>query len=118
MAIEGVFYVRISVADLARTKAFYGETLGWRIETNESYVAGFWFGAGYLVAALEPPTAAKPRDGGMLVTVRVDDLDAEHKRLTDKGVAVSPIESRPWGQRDFSFNDPDGYRWDYAEASR
>jgi catechol 2,3-dioxygenase-like lactoylglutathione lyase family enzyme len=116
MAIEGVFYVRISVADLPRAKRFYGETLGWRLETDESYVAGFWFGSGYLVAALDPAATAKPRDGGMTVTVRVDDLDAQHKQLADKGLAVSPIESRPWGQRDFSFTDADGYRWDYAEA--
>ena len=116
MAIEGVFYVRISVADLARSKRFYAETLGWKLQTDEDYVAGLWFGAGYLVAALDPATAAKPRDGGMRVTVRVDDLEAQHKRLKDKGVAVTPIESRPWGQRDFSFTDPDGYGWDYAQA--
>lgn len=117
MAIEGIFYVRIGVADLPRAKRFYGDTLGWRLETDEPYVAGFWFGSGYLVAALEPDAAAKPHDSGMGVTVRVDDLDAQHARLKAGGVGVSSIESRPWGQRDFSFTDPDGYRWDYAEAA-
>jgi catechol 2,3-dioxygenase-like lactoylglutathione lyase family enzyme len=116
LAIEGIFYVRISVSDLKVAKRFYGDTLGWRLETDEAYVAGFWFGPGYLVAALEP-SASKSRDGGMTVTVRVDDLEAQHQLLKDKGVSVSSIESRPWGQRDFSFTDPDGYRWDYAQAA-
>jgi catechol 2,3-dioxygenase-like lactoylglutathione lyase family enzyme len=117
MAIEGVFYVRISVADLARSKRFYADTLGWKLETDEPYVAGLWFGSGYVVCALDPATAAKPRDGGMKVCVRVDDIEAQHSALKAKGVAVTPIESRPWGQRDFSFTDPDGYAWDYAQAS-
>jgi uncharacterized glyoxalase superfamily protein PhnB len=78
---------------------------------------GFWFGSGYLVAALDPAAAAKPRDGGMKVAVRVDDIEAQHSSLKAKGVDVSPIESRPWGQRDFSFTDPDGYGWDYAQVA-
>jgi catechol 2,3-dioxygenase-like lactoylglutathione lyase family enzyme len=117
MAIEGIFYVRISVADLARSKRFYGETLGWKLETDEPYVVGLWFGSGYVVCAIDPQAAAKPRDGGMKVAVRVDDIEAHHKQLADKGVDVSPIESRPWGQRDFSFADPDGYGWDYAQVA-
>ncbi len=116
MAIQGVFYIRISVADLARSKRFYGETLGWKLQTDEPYVIGFWFGTGYLVAALEPDAAAKPHNTGMGVTVRVDDIEAQHSALKAKGVAVTPIESRPWGQRDFSFTDPDGYGWQYAQG--
>lgn len=116
MAIQGVFYIRISVADLARSKRFYGETLGWKLQTDEPYVVGLWFGTGYLVAALEPEMAAKPHDTGMKVTVRVDDIEAQHSALKAKGVAVTPIESRPWGQRDFSFTDPDGYGWQYAQG--
>jgi len=52
MAIEGIFYVYVQVADLQRTKQFYGETLGWKLHTDEQQVAGFWFGSGYLVAGL------------------------------------------------------------------
>jgi uncharacterized glyoxalase superfamily protein PhnB len=53
----------------------------------------------------------------MKVAVRVDDIEAQHSSLKAKGVDVSPIESRPWGQRDFSFTDPDGYGWDYAQVA-
>src|SRR5262249_10361705 len=83
MAIEGVFYVRIAVADLARSKRFYADQLGWKLQTDEPYVAGLWFGSGYVVCSLDPEAAAKPRDPGMRVAVRVDDIDAQHKQLTE-----------------------------------
>jgi catechol 2,3-dioxygenase-like lactoylglutathione lyase family enzyme len=40
MAIEGIFYVHAKVTDLQRAKQFYGETLGWKLHTDEPYVAG------------------------------------------------------------------------------
>lgn len=115
MAIEGVFYVHAQVADIARAKAFYGDKLGWRLDTDEPGVAGFWFGSGYLVATLD--TSVQHGSGGLNIAVRVDDIDAEHRQLATRGVAVSPIEARPWGQRDFSFTDPDGYVWEYAQVA-
>jgi catechol 2,3-dioxygenase-like lactoylglutathione lyase family enzyme len=113
MAIQGVFYVRISVADVARSRAFYSEQLGWKVQTDQPEVVGLWFGAGYLVAAADE---AGPKSGGMRVAVKVDDLDAQHQSLKQKGVAVSQIEKQPWGERNFSFTDPDGYSWIYSQA--
>jgi uncharacterized glyoxalase superfamily protein PhnB len=51
----------------------------------------------------------------MNISVRVDDLDAQHARLKERGVAVSPIQARPWGERNFNFTDPDGYLWEYGQ---
>jgi catechol 2,3-dioxygenase-like lactoylglutathione lyase family enzyme len=118
MAIEGLFYVYVKVADLKRTKQFYGETLGWKLQTDEPMVAGFWFGSGYLVAGLDTAAVTEPRHAeGMHVSVRVSDLDAQHTLLTQRGVEVSPIHVRPWGERNFSFTDPDGYLWDYGQPT-
>ena len=116
MAIEGLFYVHAHVASLERAKRFYGETLGWKLETDEPVVAGFWFGTGYLVAQVDQRAASeRSYAGGMHVAIRVDDLDAQHARLAERGVAVSPIHVRPWGERNFSFTDPDGYLWEYGQ---
>ncbi len=49
MAIKGIFYVFALVSDMARSKKFYGEALGWKLGTDENDVAGFAFGSGYLV---------------------------------------------------------------------
>ena len=116
MAINGVFYVRVFVADLARAKRFYGETLGWSLGTNEPNVAGFGFGSGYLVVVKdERPLNERRYRGGMSIAVRVDDLDAQHARLRERSVAVTPILAQSWGERNFSFTDPDDYLWDYGE---
>jgi len=54
----------------------------------------------------------------MEVEVRVDDVDAEHERLRRLGVTVSDLEDRPWGERNFSFVDPDGYRWSSGQPKQ
>ena len=54
----------------------------------------------------------------MQVEVRVEDVDAEHERLRQLGVAVSDLADQPWGERNFSFVDPDGYRWSYGQPKR
>lgn len=114
MAIEGLFYIHLEVTDLDRAKVFYGETLGWTLNTNEPGVAGLWFGSAYLVASQAAGAVPGPRGAGVEVAVRVDDLDDQHRRLSDGGVAPSPIETKPWGERSFTFKDPDGYAWRYG----
>ncbi len=112
MQAEGIFYVLAHVADLARSKKFYGETLGWQLGTDEAQVAGFSFGSGYLVLHQDDREAELRRyGGGMHVEVKVRDVDAEHARLANLGVAVSELRNAPWGERWFSFEDPDGYPW-------
>jgi uncharacterized glyoxalase superfamily protein PhnB len=54
----------------------------------------------------------------MHVAVQVDDADAEHARLRSRGVPVGDVQDQPWGERNFSFLDPDGYTWVYGQAMR
>ena len=49
MTIKGVFYICIHATDMQRSKHFYGNTLGWQLQTDDPGVAGFAFGSGYLV---------------------------------------------------------------------
>ncbi len=117
MTAKGIFYVFAYVSDLARSKQFYGETLGWALRTDEAEVAGFGFGSGYLVVhADDRPRDARRYAGGLHVEVHVDDVDAEHARLLELGVAVSDLRDQPWGERNFSFADPDGYTWSYGQT--
>lgn len=116
MAAKGIFYVFALVSDLAQSKRFYGETLGWKLATDERDVAGFAFGSGYLVIHTDDREASARRyAGGMQVEVQIDDVDAEHARLGRLGVEVSAVRDQPWGERNFSFVDPDGYTWSYGQ---
>jgi catechol 2,3-dioxygenase-like lactoylglutathione lyase family enzyme len=119
MAIQGIYYVHAYVSDLARAKQFYGETLGWKQETDRPGVAGFRFGSGYLVLIEDARAASERRTGArMSVALRVDDLEAEHAQLTERGVEAGPITDQRWGERNFNFTDPDGYQWVYAQPNR
>ncbi|HEY8120251.1 MAG TPA: VOC family protein [Myxococcota bacterium] len=112
MPIQGIFYVYASVSDIARAKKFYRETLGWRLETDTPDVGGFWFGNGYFIAQ---QGGAPHGSGGTYVTVRVDDVAAEHVQLRARGLAVGELRDFPWGERSFRFSDPDGNGWSYAQ---
>jgi uncharacterized glyoxalase superfamily protein PhnB len=47
--------------------------------------------------------------GGVMLNFKVDDVDAEHMRLTKAGLqAAMPLEDHPWGDRGFSVIDPIG----------
>ena len=117
MAAKGVFYVFAYVSDFTRSKEFYGKTLGWKLGTDEKDVAGFAFGDGYLVIhADDRPDGARRYPGGMHLAVKVEDAKAEHVRLEQQGIAVSDLLDHPWGERSFSFTDPDGYTWYFGQA--
>jgi catechol 2,3-dioxygenase-like lactoylglutathione lyase family enzyme len=119
MSVQGLFYVFIYVSDLARSKKFYGETLGWKLGTNEKDVAGFAFGNAYLVIHDDSRKEGKGKyGGGMWAAVQVDDATAEHHALKAKGVKVGEILDQPWGEKQFYFDDPDGYHWSYGQATR
>ena len=119
MAAKGVFYVFALVSDLSRSKRFYREILGWELGTDEADVAGFQFGGGYLVVHTDDRSAdARRFGGGMHVAVQVDDVDAEHARLAKLDVGVSELRDQPWGERNFYFEDPDGYVWAYGQPKR
>jgi catechol 2,3-dioxygenase-like lactoylglutathione lyase family enzyme len=117
MAIQGIFYISAHVSNLARSKRFFAEKLGWKLETDEPTVAGFRFGSGYLVLLAEPANpAGKSSTAGMQVAVKVTDIDSEHARLLRAGVEVSELRTQPWGEKSFRFQDPDGYEWSFGEV--
>lgn len=119
MNAKGIFYVLAFVSNLARSKKFYRDKIGWKIETDEHGVVGFAFGTGYLVLHTDRrDEKARRYEGGMHVEVMVEDAGAEHARLTKLGVKVTPVIDQPWGERNFSFTDPDGYVWAVGQPTR
>ncbi|GAB1267046.1 hypothetical protein NBRC116493_02990 [Aurantivibrio infirmus] len=118
MMAKGIFYIEAYVSNFENSKKFYQETLGWKLNTDLPEVAGFFFGTGYLVLMAESrPVPERQYAGGMHVEVEVDDIVAEHERLRVLGVKVGDISEKPWGERKFTFTDPDGYPWSYGQPS-
>lgn len=57
---------------------------------------------------------------GVILSFEVEDADAEYARLQSEGVSISqPLEDKPWGERSFVVNDPNGLHiYIYAPTRR
>ena len=98
-------YIEMSVADIDRSKAFYGKTFGWSFKDyGPAYCE---FGDGRLTGGFT--TNGTPIPGGPLVIIYADDLGDMQRRVEVAGGRISkPIFEFPGGRR-FHFLDPDGY---------
>jgi predicted enzyme related to lactoylglutathione lyase len=98
-------YIEMNVADIERSKAFYGRAFGWTFtDYGPSYCE---FADGRLTGGFT--TNGEPTPGGPLVILYADDLAGMQRRVETAGGRISkPIFSFPGGQR-FHFLDPDSY---------
>jgi catechol 2,3-dioxygenase-like lactoylglutathione lyase family enzyme len=96
----------LSVPDVASAATFYRDVLGFRTDPEGTSDADtvVWRdnAAIHLARADRPPSGAG-------VFLWVEDVDAYHQEVVDRGAEVSvPLGNRPYGIRDFSVRDPDG----------
>lgn len=98
-------YIEMNVADIERSKVFYGEAFGWTFtDYGPKYCE---FSDRRLTGGFT--TNGEPQPGGALVVLYADDLVGAQRRVEAAGGRISkPIFSFPGGRR-FHFLDPDGY---------
>jgi uncharacterized protein len=98
-------YVELNVADVARSKKFYGDAFGWSFtDYGPDYCE---FRDGRLSGGFAKGEARGP--GGPLVILYADDLAGIERRVkTAGGRIVRAAYDFPGGSR-FHFADPDGY---------
>ena len=107
--------VSVPVTDQAKARDFYRDVMGFTVLRDE---------------AMGPEMRwiqLQPKDGGSTIAlttwfeglrpggqqgllIGIDDVEAEHARLTGLGVALTPIDEQPWG-RFTTMKDPDGNGW-------
>ena len=102
---RAINYIEFNVADIARSKDFYGKAFGWRFtdygpdycEFSDGHMKGGFDASG-------PVTL-----GGALVVLYGVDLAQILSRIEEAGgKIVKPIFEFPGGRR-FHFADPDGF---------
>jgi predicted enzyme related to lactoylglutathione lyase len=112
--------VPLDVADVDRSVEFYGSTVGWNIDFDQTPFEGLRF-----VQVTPPGSACSFCFGTGLqmlaagtrqhVQAVVADADEVHAELTGRGVACTPVEELAWG-RFVRFDDPDGNRWSLQQV--
>ncbi|GLQ54017.1 VOC family protein [Devosia nitrariae] len=103
---QRIDYIELNVADIARSRQFYGDAFGWAFtDYGPDYCE---FRDGRLSGGFT--TLGEVRSGGgPLVILYAGDLTATLARVKAAGgTIVRPIYTFPGGQR-FHFADPDGY---------
>ncbi len=125
MIPNAIEVVTLFVDDIGAAKAFYRTVFAPEIvyEDDVSAVLAFKGAMVNLLAASEAPplvtpapVAASASGSRMLLTIRVDSVDATCALLAASGIALlnGPID-RPWGRRTAAFADPSGHVWEIAE---
>jgi catechol 2,3-dioxygenase-like lactoylglutathione lyase family enzyme len=115
MAIVSFEIVSVPVAEQERSKLFYKDILGFDLLREEPMgPSGKWIqlappGCAMTIALVTWFDGMKP--GGLQgVMLNSDDIDADHRLLSSRGLQLSNIEQQPWG-RFAMFKDPDGNGW-------
>jgi catechol 2,3-dioxygenase-like lactoylglutathione lyase family enzyme len=113
--------VALPVSDVDRAKAFYVQA---GFNADHDHVVG----DDLRFVQLTPPGSACSIAIGRGVTdmapgsvkgmqVVVDDIEAAHAALAERGVDVSDVQDFPWGRFVF-FSDPDGNGWAVQQIVR
>jgi catechol 2,3-dioxygenase-like lactoylglutathione lyase family enzyme len=110
MRLSRINNIFLGVTDLARSAAFYRETLGLELQFE---MEGFIFlKAGGVALALSTAHAglATPPAGATEVVFGVDDVTATHEALKSRGVEFLSTPRNVTGdQWAANFRDPDGH---------
>ena len=107
--------VLVPVSDVDRAKSFYVDQVGFNPDHDQTVNENLRFvqltprGSACSIAIGKGITSAAPGSVEGLQMV-VDDIEAAHAELTERGVPVSDVQDLGWGRFVF-FADPDGNRW-------
>jgi predicted lactoylglutathione lyase len=121
---QRVTFITLAVADLAGSRAFYVDGLGWEpifsgddvlmFPVAERVILSLWSVEGFTAEVGEAPAsgiAPLTLSHNLATPAEVDEVLAEAARL---GATVSPAQQREWGGYSGYFVDPDGFRWEIA----
>jgi catechol 2,3-dioxygenase-like lactoylglutathione lyase family enzyme len=111
--------VAVPVSDVDQAKAFYTEKIGFNADHDHQVSEDLRF------VQLTPPGSAcsialgsgivdTPPGSLKGLQLVVDDIEAAHSELRDRGVETGEIQDFPWGRFVF-FSDPDGNGWAVQE---
>jgi uncharacterized glyoxalase superfamily protein PhnB len=112
----------LAVHDLELSGAWYRDVLGCELDDVEP---GNWrfCRAGDTTFMLgrcpDTPPAAEIGDHSYVAYLRVDDVDAFHRRAVAAGADVMHApRDEPWGMRELALRSPDGHRFMLGQAIR
>ncbi|MDR2998578.1 MAG: VOC family protein [Microbacterium sp.] len=121
---QRVSFITLAVADVAASRAFYVDGLGWKpifeaddvlmLPVADRVILSLWSVEGFTAEIGEPPAsgvAPITLAHNLATEAEVDAVLAEAAAL---GARVQGAQRRDWGGYSGYFADPDGFRWEIA----
>ena len=109
--------VTIGVSDLARSKAFYEDVLGFEADMyyEETRWQSYRCEETAFFAIAEAENVERPTGAG-IVNFMVDDVEGLWERIRGTVEVESGPARTPWGAYKMVVVDPDGYRLGFVQA--
>lgn len=116
--ITGTRYV-LAVQNLTRSATYYQEQLGfqslwagegWHFLTREKFVV-------MLGECADDRSAFETLNHSYFAYIDVENIELLYREFSEKNVEVlTPLEDKPWGQKEFSIRTLDGHRIMFGES--
>ena len=115
-SLSGLIFL---VDDLEESKAFY-QIIGFDFKKENpgisatGYMNWFWvellLKSKVVTEPFKPDVTAQTKGAGLYAHLSVDGIDAYHNYLIENGLSPnSEPQDFPWGHREFTVRDPNGY---------
>lgn len=121
---QRISFITLAVADVARSRKFYVDGLGWKpvfendevimLPAGEHLMLSLWS-----IESFTAEIGTAPARGVAPITLAHNcatekEVDNVLALATSIGADVSPAIRREWGGYSGYFSDPDGFRWEIA----
>ena len=124
---QRISFITLAVDDVARSRAFYADGLGWKpifendevlmLSVGQHLMLSLWSIEGFSAEVGHAPT----KDIVPLTLAHNCRTEAEVDSVLELaasiGAETSPAIRREWGGYSGYFSDPDGFRWEIAMNS-
>ena len=121
---QRISFITLAVKDVARSRKFYVDELGWKpmfendevimLPAGEHLMLSLWS-----IESFTAEIGTAPASGVAPITLAHNcatekEVDNVLALATSIGADVSPAIRREWGGYSGYFSDPDGFRWEIA----
>lgn len=111
---------KLPMRDKTATKEFYISQLGFHLFGNADYEGYLMVGKDNIQIHFFEFKELDPLDNYGQVYIRVAGIESFYQSLVDKGVSIhpnAPLQTKPWGQKEFSLLDPDHNLLTFGEGA-
>ncbi|TXG37284.1 bleomycin resistance protein [Seonamhaeicola maritimus] len=101
---------KLPMRDKNITRDYYSTQLGFKVFGSANYDGYLMMEKDQIQIHFFEFKELDPKENYGQVYIRIENIDAFYNSLLEKHTAIHPngkLESKPWGQREFSILDPD-----------